>query len=181
MVLTAPSAACWLPGVNPCCTLEAGGVGGLPRPYRLANVHVSLRLAHVAHGSVPEHRIFLTLHASHARLTLGSFLRFSDASPVSGDGACSEAYDRLGVDVGAAGEFMNVEESMNGEGKSGVSVKLGFGIEGESAENADSSNINGPTCWRRLGLGRLNGDPPLMETGIECQRLTLSFCPSLSF
>lgn len=83
----------------------------------------------MAHGSVPEHRIFLTLHASHARLTLGSFLRFSDASPVSGDGACSEAYDRLGVDVGAAGEFMNVEgESMNGEGESGVSVKLGIEI-----------------------------------------------------
>lgn len=122
VVLTAPSAACWLPGVNPCCTLEAGGVGGLPRPYRLANVHVSLRLAHVAHGSVPEHRIFLTLHASQARLTLKSFLRFSDASPVSGDGACSEAYDRLGVDVGAAGE------SMNGEGESGVSVKLGIEI-----------------------------------------------------
>lgn len=77
-------------------------MGGLPRPYRLANVQASLRLAHVLQGQVPEQRIFLTLHASQARLALGSFLRFSDVSPTSGD-AWSEWYDRLG-DEFMAGE-----------------------------------------------------------------------------
>ena len=58
--------------------MNGWGMGSRPREYRESYVQDIPRLLHFWHGKVPVHRVFLALHRSHARLVLGSLLRFQD-------------------------------------------------------------------------------------------------------
>ena len=59
---------------------EGNGVLATPLEYFASHVHVSPRLEQASHGFFPLHLAFRLLQRSQARVTLGAFLRFSEAS-----------------------------------------------------------------------------------------------------